>query len=94
MITLVNVLSQLPQRIVVDRTGLTGLFEADLTWTPDGSSIVPLTPPGGPETPVGYDSNGPPLTTALRQQLGLKLESRKELVNMLVIERIEHQTEN
>jgi uncharacterized protein (TIGR03435 family) len=94
MIAFVNVLSQLTQRIVVDRTGLTGLFEAELRWTPDGPSPVVPTLPGGPETPPGYDSNEPPLTTALQQQLGLKLEGRRELVDMLVIDRIEHPTEN
>jgi uncharacterized protein (TIGR03435 family) len=94
MIAFVNVLSQLTQRIVVDRTGLTGLFEADLMWTPDGRSVAAPIPPGGTETPPGYDSDGPSLTTALQQQLGLKLESRKDLVDMLVIDRIEHPTEN
>jgi uncharacterized protein (TIGR03435 family) len=93
MIAFVNVLSQLTQRIVVDRTGLTGLFEADLRWTPDGPALAAPTTPG-PETPPGYDSNEPSLTTALQQQLGLKLESRKEVVDMLVIDRIEHPTEN
>ena len=94
MIAFVNVFSQLTQRIVVDRTRLAGLFEANLRWTPDGSSTIVATPPGGAETPPGYDPNGPPLTTALQQQLGLKLESRKELVDLLVIDRIEHPTEN
>ena len=94
MIAFVNALSQLTQRIVVDRTGLTGLFEADLRWTPDGPSVVVPAPPGGPETSPGYDSNGPSLTTALQEQLGLKLESRKDFVDMLVIDRIERPTEN
>jgi uncharacterized protein (TIGR03435 family) len=94
MIAFVNVLSQLTQRIVVDRTGLTGLFEADLRWTPDGTSIIVPTQPGGAETSVGSNSNEPSLTTALQEQLGLKLESRKDFVDMLVIDRIEHPTEN
>ena len=94
MIAFVNVLSQLTQRMVVDRTGLSGQFAADLRWTPDGPAGAVLTPPGAPEPLPGYDANGPPLLTALQQQLGLKLESRKELVEMLVIDRIEHPTEN
>ncbi len=94
MIAFVNALSQYTGKIVVDRTGLTGLFEADLRWTPDLPSRVVSTPPGGPETPPSDDPSGPSLTTALQQQLGLKLESRKELVDMLVIDRIEHPTEN
>lgn len=94
MIAFVNVLSQLTQKIVIDRTGLTGLFEADLRWMPDGPPTGTPAPPGGIETRPGYDSNAPPLTTALQEQLGLKLESRKSLVDLLVIDRIEHPTEN
>jgi uncharacterized protein (TIGR03435 family) len=93
LIAFVNALSQYTGKIVVDRTGLSGLFEADLRWTPDLPSRVVPTTPGGPETPPA-DSNGPSLTTALQQQLGLKLESRKELVDMLVVDGIEHPTEN
>jgi len=94
MIAFVNVLSQLTQTLVVDRMGLTGLFEADLRWTPDGPPTVIPTTQGGLETPPSYGSDQPSLTTALQQQLGLKLESRKELVDMLVIDRIERPTEN
>jgi uncharacterized protein (TIGR03435 family) len=94
MIAFVNALSQYTEKLVVDRTGLTGLFEADLRWTPDLPSRAVSTPPGAPEPPPGDNSNGPSLTTALQQQLGLKLESRRELVDMLVIDRIEHPTEN
>jgi uncharacterized protein (TIGR03435 family) len=85
MIAFVNVLSQATQRMVVDRTGLAGLFEAELRWTPDEA------PPA--ETP-GNGAGEAALTTALQQQLGLKLESRKEIVEMLVVDRIEHPTEN
>lgn len=94
MIAFVNVFSQLTQRTVIDRTGLTGLFEADLKWTSDDSSAAAPTPPGGIETPPRADSNGPPLLTALQEQLGLKLESRKSWVDLLVVDRIEHPTEN
>lgn len=94
MIAFVNALSQRTQRIVVDRTGLTGLFEADLRWTPDEPPAAAPAQTGGPETPLGYDPNGPALTTALQQQLGLKLESRREFVEMLVVDRIDHPTEN
>jgi uncharacterized protein (TIGR03435 family) len=94
MIAFVNVLSQLTQRIVIDRTGLTGLFAADLMWAGDERSIAASIPAGGTETPPVYNSDGPPLTTALQQQLGLKLEGRKELVDLLIIDQIEHPTEN
>ena len=75
-------------KTVVDRTGLTGLFEADLQWTPD----APFT--GAPETIQPYDPNGPSFTAAIREQLGLRLENRRDSVDVLVIDRIEHPTEN
>ena len=65
-----NVLSQVTRRIVRDRTGLTGLFDVDLLWTPEESFIGPP-PPGAPEFPPGYDPNGPPLTTAIQEQWAL-----------------------
>jgi uncharacterized protein (TIGR03435 family) len=94
MIAFVNVLSRVTQRIVVDRTGLTGLFEADLAWTPDAPSPVVSAAGAAADPAPGYDADGPSLFTALQQQLGLKLESRKEIVDMLVIDRIERPTEN
>ena len=94
MIAFVNVLSQRTQRIVVDRTGLTGLFEADLTWQPEAASPGVPGLPGAVENPAGDDTSKPPLVTALQQQLGLKLESRKEVVDVLVIDRIDHPDEN
>jgi uncharacterized protein (TIGR03435 family) len=80
-------------KTVVDRTGLTGLFEAELRWTPD---VPPDTgvPPDAPETAQAYDPGGPSLTTAIREQLGLRLENRRDWVDVLVIDRIEHPTEN
>jgi uncharacterized protein (TIGR03435 family) len=94
MTAFVNVFSQITGKTVVDRTGLTGLFEAELRWTPD---VPPVTgvPPDFPETAAqAYDPNGPSFTTAIREQLGLRLENREGSVEVLVIDRIEHPTEN
>ena len=83
------------QRLVVDRTGLTGNFDIDLTWTPDQ---IPQGPPGGlppgapPLPPI--DPNGPSIFTAVQEQLGLKLESTKGPVGVLVIDRAEQPTED
>ena len=70
-------------RPVVDRTGLSGSYELTLDWTPDDS-------------PTTNDSAaGPSLFTALQEQLGLKLDSTKGPVEMLVIDRAERTpTEN
>ena len=93
MMNLVNAFSQIMQKMVVDRTGLDGLFEAELRWTPD---VPPVTgvPPGAPETAQADDPGGPSFTTAIREQLGLRLENRRDSVDVLVIDRIEHPSEN
>jgi uncharacterized protein (TIGR03435 family) len=93
MIAFVNAFSQITQKTIVDRTGLTGLFEADLQWTPDAPPVTSALP-GAPESAQPYDFNGPSFTTAIREQLGLRLENRRDSVDVLVIDRIEHPTEN
>ena len=89
----VNVFSQITGKTVVDRTGLTGLFEAELRWTPDVPPVNGV-PADAPETAQAYDHGGPSFTTAIREQLGLRLENRRDSVDVLVIDRIEHPTEN
>ncbi len=73
-------LSEIAGRIVVDKTGLTGRYDLKLQWTPDNA----------PET----DNSAPSLFTAIQEQLGLKLESSKEPVPVLVIDHIERPSEN
>jgi uncharacterized protein (TIGR03435 family) len=65
-------------RIVVDKTGLTTPYDFKLQWAPD-------------EAP---DSPAPPLLNALRDQLGLRLESQKSPVACVVIDRIARPAEN
>lgn len=67
-------------RTVVDRTGLEGLYDLDVKYTPIA--------PGAPA------SDDPSLFTALQEQLGLKLDPDKELVEVLAIDRIERPSEN
>ena len=66
------------ERIVVDRTGLSGKWEVDLHWSAD----------------VSQPSDDPPLVTAIQEQLGLKLEPRTEQLPAVVIERIEPPSPN
>lgn len=82
-------LSQFTQRMVVDRTGLSGNFDIDLKWTPDGAPQGP--PPPGIQLPP-IDPNGPSLFTAVQEQLGLKLESERGPVEVLVIDHVERPT--
>jgi uncharacterized protein (TIGR03435 family) len=73
-------------RPVEDRTGLEGTFEFDLDWTPD-QTAPPRSPDAPPAPPV--DPNGPSFVTALREQLGLKLEPKTERIDVVVIDRAE-----
>jgi len=94
---LANVLSNQLGRPVVDRTGLTGHFDIKLQWTPDpGQSLTPLggAPPPGVQLPPPPDPNGPSIFTAIQEQLGLRLESQKGPVEMIVIDRVEKPSEN
>jgi uncharacterized protein (TIGR03435 family) len=88
---LAAVLSQFAGRIVVDRTGVDAPQDFDLTWTPEFLRARPL-PPGQTEfvlNGLSVDPNGPSLFTALQEQLGLKLESTKAPVDVLVIDAAE-----
>lgn len=90
-------LSQQLGRTVVDKTGLTGDYDFSLKWTPEpGQGGMPFgPPPGAPEGgPAPADPNRPSIFTAVQEQLGLKLESDKGPVQMLVLDRVERPSEN
>jgi uncharacterized protein (TIGR03435 family) len=72
-------------QVVEDRTGLTGKYDFVLTWTPD------MEPPG-PEH--GDQSVGPTIYTAVKEQLGLRLDPAKGHVDVLVIDHIERPSVN
>jgi len=76
-------------RMIVDKTGLTGLYDIDLKWTPDLLANGVGLPPGA-ET----DAPGPSLFTALQEQLGLRLVSETGQVDAFVVESVEKPTEN
>ena len=75
------------QRAVVDRTGLTGTFDVNLTWTPDQ---IPQNVETLGVTPT--DPNSTSIFTAVQEQLGLKLESTRGPVEVLVIDSVEQPT--
>ncbi len=70
-------------RMVVDRTGLTGSWDFEVTFAAEGRGRL-----GGPDVPAA-DQNAPSLFTAIQEQLGLKLEPTKGPVEVLVIDSIE-----
>jgi uncharacterized protein (TIGR03435 family) len=83
------VLSRIVQRVVIDQTGLTGTFDLDLNWTPDRTA--PNAPAG---VPAAADPDAPSIFTALKEQLGLKLEAAKRPVEVLVIDHVERPAPN
>ncbi len=83
--SIAQLLGPLPRfvdRIVIDTTGLTGRFDLKLTWTPaPGEWIAPPTAEISAPT-----ADGPSLFTALQEQLGLKLQSQKGPIDILVVD--------
>jgi uncharacterized protein (TIGR03435 family) len=77
-------------RKVVDKTGLSGAFDCELTWTPQ----VFLQRSFDRERFSSIDPDGRSIFTAVQEQLGLKLESTRGAVDVLVIDHVEHPTEN
>jgi uncharacterized protein (TIGR03435 family) len=84
-------LSRLLRTKVIDQTGLTGKFDITLDWTPDERIAFSL-PPNAAK--AAAESGLPDLFGALPQQLGLKLESHRESVEVLVIDHAEKPSEN
>jgi uncharacterized protein (TIGR03435 family) len=84
------------ERPVVNQTGLTDRFDITLKFTPDASQRGPAGAGAPPEqAPAANDPDAPPdLFTAFQQQLGLKLESTKAPVDVLVIDKIEKPSGN
>ena len=74
-------------RNVIDRTGLTGVFDIHLKWALDD-----LTGPA--PSPSSSDPTGPSIFTALQDQLGLKLKPAKGPVEVLVIDHISKPSAN
>jgi uncharacterized protein (TIGR03435 family) len=70
------------KRTVLDRTGFKGAFDVDLKWNPDEATATPAT------------DTAPSIFTALQEQLGLKLESAKGPVEVLVIDSVSRPSEN
>lgn len=93
-----GMLSNLFDRLIIDRTGLPGRYDFDLEFAPDSS--MPMfqgmaARGGSAETgpAMASDPEGPSIFTAL-EKLGLKLEQAKGPVDVIVIDRVEKLTEN
>jgi uncharacterized protein (TIGR03435 family) len=89
MAEFIRVLSMVLGRSVIDRTGFTELFDVRLDFVPD--EITEAMPPPPPNA---ADSNFPSILTAMQEQLGLRLESTKGPVEVLVIDSVERPSAN
>jgi uncharacterized protein (TIGR03435 family) len=78
------------RRPVFDRTGLTGKFDLHIESTP----ALPESNADSSLVPTPQADSGPSVFTALQEQLGLKLESTKGPVDVLVIDHVEKPTED
>ena len=76
-----RILSLPAGRFIVDKTGITGAVDLQLTYTPE-------------EPPAGAQSDSPSLFTAIQDQLGLRLEPGRAPIEVLVIYSAEPPTEN
>src|SRR5262249_55282558 len=83
MVRLGAVVGNLLDRPIVDKTSLSGEYDVILTWTPQGAEDITPSPDAAPT-----------VFTALQEQLGLRLESGKDLVEVLVIDSVQKPSEN
>jgi bla regulator protein BlaR1 len=92
---LVSELSRQLGRTVIDNTGLKGSYDWTLKWTPDQSTSMFKGPESVQATAgAAASETGPSIFTAVQEQLGLKLESQKGPVEILVIDHVEKPSEN
>jgi len=79
-------LTRIPGRNVVNKTGLDGPYDITLRWNP-------IETVSGTE-PQSADNSAPSIFTAVQEQLGLRLESQKGPVEVLIVDRAERPSEN
>lgn len=74
---------------VVDKTGLTDKYDLVMPWPAEGETSA--MPPGPAYSGQGAppETAGPSIFTAIQEQLGLRLESRKAPIEVLVIDHVE-----
>jgi len=76
-------------RVVLDKTGIQGRYDITIRWTPENGLPDKVNGASSPE-----ETNGPSIFTAVQEQLGLRLDSQKGPVPVLVIDRAEMPSEN
>lgn len=96
MQSLAKMLGDLLYRTVLDKTGLSGEYDFQTEWTPDERETVGMEmiqaqreAPAGDDSTLPADAPGLSLAAALRERMGLKLETTKGPVEILVVDRVE-----
>lgn len=80
---------------VVNETGLKGKYDYTLTFAPEmGGRMMGMPPPGAGDGGAPPPPQGPSIFAAVQEQLGLKLEAKKEPVDAVVIDHIERPSAN
>lgn len=82
-------LSASVNRVVVDHAELDGRYDIELKWTPE-----PLGQGPASAGPAASDPNALSIFTAIQEQLGLRLNSTRDMVDVLVIDTLEHPIPN
>jgi len=83
MAKLADLLARLVGQPVVDDTGLKGLYDFTLRWSPDETQKLSAPGEGASQ------SGGPSIFAALQEQLGIKLEGRKGPVDVVIVDRMD-----
>lgn len=89
---LAGTLARSMDRPAIDATGLKGLYNFRLAWADDNRPNP--NPPSSGASGASDPADAPSIFTALQERLGLKLESRKAPVDVLVIDHIEKPSAN
>jgi uncharacterized protein (TIGR03435 family) len=95
MARLAEILAGRLGRPVLNLTGINGVFDVKLKWTPDPATVRnPAENKESPSVDSTSDPSGPSIFSALQEQLGLRLEARKVSDEILVIDHLERPSEN
>jgi uncharacterized protein (TIGR03435 family) len=80
--------NSLGDRLVIDKTVLTGTFDFELRWMPERMQAAV------PDPATVTTTDAPSIFVAVQEQLGLKLESQKAPIEFLIIDSVERPTPN
>lgn len=94
MTSLARMLSRQIGSTVVNKTDLTGTYDFTLEFAPENRASLPMMRPRDGSDSPAPEAQGPSIFTAVQEQLGLKLEAKKEPVDVVVIDHIEQPSAN